>query len=472
MHCRSPWRGLDWVRARESMNSRKVVFFFPAFSSKEATAPLGILAVATPLLRAGYQVRLIDSTITPNFEQTVLAELEDALCLAVSLVTGPMIRETVQMARKIEGAVSRPADHSGRLASVAAAGSNAGGGICRRRGGGARRRRAARDRRSGLTDGESLKGIEGVGYKEDGQLVFNPPRKLKTLFASCRRRRITWRTSTRMNACADAAGRCTRRAWRVLTIVRIARTRACTAGSGTRSSRSRWPKRPPIWRARYNLELLWIVDDNFLVDTERALGIAEGLVKRNARFEWSIQASTNLVDRLTVDELKTAAPRRSRADAARRGYGIARVMHLMNKDFQQIETIYSGGGKLHAGGHSAVVQHDLRVSGRARAGPARESVAHDDGHLPQLSGRGVLDQYFHAVSGLADDGTAFELGIDVPKTARRMGDFFPRYTVLPWLKGKNMSACKTCASICAWRSIACRFRLVSRARLTRAGSSN
>src|SRR5579862_6342616 len=80
--------------------SRKIVFFFPAFSSSEATAPLGILAVATPLLRAGFEVRLIDSTITPNFKKRVIEELEDALCLAVSLVTGPMIRETAQIARE------------------------------------------------------------------------------------------------------------------------------------------------------------------------------------------------------------------------------------------------------------------------------------------------------------------------------------------------------------------------------------
>ena len=79
---------------------KKVVFFFPAFSSLEATAPLGILAVSTPLLRAGYEVRIIDSTITSHFQKRVLEELEDALCLAVSLVTGPMIRETVQIARE------------------------------------------------------------------------------------------------------------------------------------------------------------------------------------------------------------------------------------------------------------------------------------------------------------------------------------------------------------------------------------
>src|ERR1700679_2664174 len=83
----------------ETKRTKKIVFFFPAFSSQEATAPLGILAVSTPLLRAGYQVKIIDSTITPNFQKRVLEELEDALCLAVSLVTGPMIKETVQIAR-------------------------------------------------------------------------------------------------------------------------------------------------------------------------------------------------------------------------------------------------------------------------------------------------------------------------------------------------------------------------------------
>ena len=81
------------------MPSKKVVFFFPAFSSQEATAPLGILAVATPLIRAGYEVRIIDSTITPDFHKRTLEELDDALCLAISLVTGPMIKETVQIAK-------------------------------------------------------------------------------------------------------------------------------------------------------------------------------------------------------------------------------------------------------------------------------------------------------------------------------------------------------------------------------------
>src|SRR5690349_18570865 len=84
----------------KSQPHKKIVFFFPAFSSQEATAPLGVLAVSTPLLRAGYQVKIIDSTITPHFQRRVMEELKDALCLAVSLVTGPMIKETVQIGRE------------------------------------------------------------------------------------------------------------------------------------------------------------------------------------------------------------------------------------------------------------------------------------------------------------------------------------------------------------------------------------
>ena len=32
---------------------------------------------------------------------------------------------------------------------------------------------------------------------------------------------------------------------------------------------------------------------------------------------------------------------------------------------------------------------------------------------------------------------AFELGIQVPQTLEGWSDFFPRYTVLPWLKGQE-----------------------------------
>jgi anaerobic magnesium-protoporphyrin IX monomethyl ester cyclase len=160
--------------------SRKVVFFFPAFSSQEATAPLGILAVATPLLRAGYQVRIIDSTITPGFEQRVVDEMRDALCLAVSLVTGPMIRETVRVARAIKLRYpSKPIILGGWHPSLLPDQTLAADCVdIVVKGQGEDAFLEIADR---ISAGESVAGIEGVGYKEDGRLRFNKPRALKPI---------------------------------------------------------------------------------------------------------------------------------------------------------------------------------------------------------------------------------------------------------------------------------------------------
>src|SRR5438067_410476 len=161
-------------------HAKKLVFFFPAFSSTEATAPLGILAVSTPLLRAGYEVRLIDSTITPNFKARVMEELSDALCLAVSLVTGPMIKETVDVAREAKRLYPNlPVVLGGwhpsllpdqTLASdcvdivVVGQGEDAFLEVVRH-----------------IEAGELPKGVAGVGYKEDGRIVFNPRRELRPI---------------------------------------------------------------------------------------------------------------------------------------------------------------------------------------------------------------------------------------------------------------------------------------------------
>src|SRR5215472_874486 len=328
--------------------NRKIVFFFPAFSSQEATAPLGILAVATPLLRAGYQVRIIDSTITPNFQQTVLRELSDALCLAVSLVTGPMIRETVQIARAAKELYPKlpvilGGWHPSLLPDQTLAAEFVDVVVC------GQGEDAFVEVLERLRDGASLRGIPGVGFKEDGRLVFNPPRPLKPIREqppkayhladfdayqrSCGRR---WAMYISSLACPYDCGYCTNagvygRKWNALEAEQVADETADLA-------------------RRNRLQLIWMVDDNFLVDRDRALGIAEGLIRRNARFEWSIQASTNLVNRLTVEEWKVM--RRSGLEQVQMGAdsGSPKILKLMNKDFQNLETIYEAAERLHRSG--------------------------------------------------------------------------------------------------------------------------
>ena len=419
---------------------KKIVFFFPAFSSTEATAPLGILAVSTPLLRAGYSVCIIDSTITPNYQKRVLAELEDAACLAVSLVTGPMIKETVQIARAAkrlypEKPVILGGWHPSLLPDQTLAADYVDV-VVKGQG-----EDALLEIMQAIEAGETLSGIAGVGYKQDGRLRFNSPRALRPLAEMppkayhladfdayekvCGRR---WAMYTSSLACPYNCGYCTNegvygRKWNALPPAQVAEE-TCDLVK------------------RYGLELLWIVDDNFMVDLDRAVEIAEQIVRRGVKFKWSVQSSTNLVSRLTHEELVLL--RRAGLSQVAQGAesGSQKVLHLMNKDFQKIETIYTAAEKLSNAGIRPSFNMIFGFPGEGEK-ERRESVALVMDICRRYPGAEFWTNSFSPYPGSPIMQRAFELGIDVPKTLEGWVDFFPRYNVLPWLKGRKHSEVQT-----------------------------
>ena len=416
------------------MPSQKIVFFFPAFTSTEATAPLGILALATPLLRAGYQVKLIDSTITPDFKKRVIEEMADAMCLAISLVTGPMIREAVEIMRESKRLYpDKPVVLGGwhpsllpdqTLAAeyvdiiVIGQGEDSFLEVVRH-----------------IEARELPKGIAGVGYKEDGRMVFNPRRELRPLSEMppkayqiadfdgyervCGRR---WAMYTSSLACPYNCGYCT------------------NAGVYGR----KWNALPPEQfveetvdlSTRYGLEMIWVVDDNFLVDLDRARHIAEGLVRAGANFKWSIQATTNLTSRLSLEDLKLL--RRSGLHQICQGVdsGSEKVLKLMNKTFQDYDSIYESAGRC--------LQADIRPSfnmifaypGEGKK-ELRESINFVMDVCRRFPGAEFWTNIFTPYPGSPIMEQAQELGIRVPSTFEGWADFFPRYTVLPWLSGRE-----------------------------------
>src|SRR5271154_4922074 len=416
------------------MPSRKVVFFFPAFSSTEATAPLGILAVSTPLLRAGYAVRIVDSTITPNFHQRTLDELDDALCLAISLVTGPMIRETVQIARAAKKRYpNKPVILGGwhpsllpdqTLAAecvdivVKGQGEDAMLEIVQR-----------------IEAGESLKGVEGTGYKEDGRLFFNPPRALKPIrelppkayhiadFDAyervCGRR---WAMYISSLACPYNCSYCTNagvygRKWNAL-------------------SAEQFVEETVDLTRRYGLELLWVVDDNFLVDLDRARLIADGLVRAGANFRWSIQATTNLTSRLSVDDPKLL--RRAGLQQICHGAesGSQKMLKLMNKGFQNFDTIYETARRCIAADIRPSFNIIFAYPGEGQA-ERRQTIRFIMDMFRRHPGAEFWTNIFTPYPGAPIMERAEELGIRVPTSFEGWADFFPRYTVLPWLSGRE-----------------------------------
>jgi hypothetical protein len=71
-------------------------------------------------------------------------------------------------------------------------------------------------------------------------------------------------------------------------------------------------------------------------------------------FEWSIQASTNLVTRLSVDEWKLMRRAGLTQVAQAPTPGSAKVMRLMNKTVPEAGNSHEAAGRLDAAGRTSV----------------------------------------------------------------------------------------------------------------------
>jgi anaerobic magnesium-protoporphyrin IX monomethyl ester cyclase len=80
----------------------KVILFYPPYDGPPLGAPLCLLALASTLRQANFDVVMIDAAIDPDYRTRIECESVDALCLGISVLTGPMIRGAVEVATAIK----------------------------------------------------------------------------------------------------------------------------------------------------------------------------------------------------------------------------------------------------------------------------------------------------------------------------------------------------------------------------------
>lgn len=420
--------------------SKKVVFFFPSFASSEATAPLGILAVSTPLLRAGYSVTIIDSTITPNFKKRVLEEVQDALCLGVSLVTGPMIRETVEIARAVKAwdpdfPIILGGWHPSLLPKQTLEAPYVDM-VVRGQG-----EDSLLEVVQHLENRAPMDLIPGIGFKRDDRLIFTTERPLKPI--------VDMPPKAYHLADFDAYERICGRRWAMYTSS-LACPFNCSYCTNSGVYGRKWNALPAEQfveetvdlTRRYNLEMLWVVDDNFLVDLDRARQIGEGLLRAGADFQWSIQATTNLTARLTIEDLKLL--RRGGLHQICQGVdsGSEKVLKVMNKTFQDFDSIYESAARCLEAGIRPSFNIIFAHPGEGKK-ERRETVDFMMDVCRRFPGAEFWTNIFTPYPGSPIMEQAQRLGIQVPSSLEGWADFFPRYTVLPWLNGREHKRLQT-----------------------------
>jgi radical SAM superfamily enzyme YgiQ (UPF0313 family) len=108
----------------------------------------------------------------------------------------------------------------------------------------------------------------------------------------------------------------------------------------------------------------------------------------------------------------------------------------MDKDFQKIETMLEAAEKCARAGIRPSFNIIFGFPGEGEA-ERQETIRFIRDVCRRFPSAEFWTNIFTPYPGAPIMRRAVELGIDIPQTFEGWADFFPRYTVLPWLKGQE-----------------------------------
>ncbi|MEO5762341.1 MAG: radical SAM protein [Vicinamibacteria bacterium] len=418
------------------MNKKKpVVLFFPSYYSDEAAPPLALIHLAAPLVAAGHEVRIIDSAVEDDPEQAVLEATADACALGVSMVTGPMITQGVSVAASVRAArPDLPIVAGGWHPSIL----------------------PEQTLRSPLFDavvkgqgevtmseiverwnvGErDLSDVAGAFWKRrGGDMVCGPPRGYTDINSLPRRpfeivdferyarkcHGFRWILYCSSHGCPWDCSYCSNasvygRNWKPLGADR-------TVDEMTELA------------ARYALDVIDIIDDNYLVRRDRAVEIAEKLLSKTAKFDYFIQTRTDQIDRLPDDELRLLR----RSGLKRIFFGIEsgskNVLKTVNKRLD-LETAYRTAARCHEAGIEASFNLIFGLPGE-EAVDLQDTMRMVDTIGKRNPDAAFFTNIFSPYPGSPIFPEAVRLGVQEPQSLEEWAVFYPKIQTLPWLKGK------------------------------------
>lgn len=413
----------------------KVVLFYPPYDGPPLGAPLALLSLAGPLVQAGFQVRLADNYLDPDFESAILKETSDALCLGISVLTGPMISGAIKVASAVKRAhpdlpiifggwhPSLAVDQTLREPYVDA--------VVRGQG-----ELTFLELVQRIAHGEAWHGIRGLSFKDAGEIHHEPERPVANIndlpapaydladhgvyAAVSGSRQLAYTSSV---GCPYQCNYCTDQVFY------------------KRRFNAYRPERVVSDLAelvpRYNIEDVPLFDSNFLVDRKRAVAIARGIIDSKVKFRWDFQASTDFVAKMSDDDVALLAE----SGVWHIGFGTESasqdVLNLMNKRFQTVEQMMETARKTDRAGIHAVFNIILGYPGETEADRQKtfRIMSEMAREYPDLS---FSPNIFTPYPGLPIWPQLKELGVREPQSLQEWETFALGVNVLPWLQGEEL----------------------------------
>jgi radical SAM superfamily enzyme YgiQ (UPF0313 family) len=412
--------------------ARKVILFFPSYRSIEAAPPLALLALAPIAEQRGLEVDVVDSTIQPDYRERIVTQLDGALCVGISIVTGPMIVEAIEVAKAIKAArpdipVILGGWHPSTLAEqslrapyidvvVRGQGEITFGEILDR-----------------LLHNETLAGIEGCSYRDsEGRIIHNPSRRTVNISelpakafhlvdidpyaALCGRRWIYYASS---HGCPYDCSFCSNaslygRAWNALPADRVVEELVDVV-------------------RRFRLDLVSIVDDNFLVDRQRGIDIAAGLVQSGVKFDWCIQTTANFLIRSSDDDLNLMRKGGLSRVFIGAESGSDDVLRSVNKvRFQGTKVLYEVAEKCHRAHIRCTFSLIFALPDETDA-DQRQTLAMIREIKSRFPNTEFHSNIYTPYPGAPNFKRALTMGLKEPQSLEEWADFYPKFQRLPWI---------------------------------------
>lgn len=88
--------------------SKRVVLVYPQIitgwqAQPRVAIPMSLLCIATPIINAGYDVKIIDQRVEPKWRSILKQELKkDPICVGVSSMTGPQLQHALEISKIVK----------------------------------------------------------------------------------------------------------------------------------------------------------------------------------------------------------------------------------------------------------------------------------------------------------------------------------------------------------------------------------
>lgn len=412
------------------------MLFYPPYDGPPLGAPLSLLCLASPLLQAGFEVKLVDNLISPDYEKTILRETENALCLGISAFTGPHIGAAVQVSRAVKKLRPEiPIVFGGWHASLATEQTlrepfvDA---IVRGQGELTLLELAQR-----IADGQDWHGVRGLSFKDaDGKIVHEPERPVADINSLPRPayemadpgiyaapsgvRQLAYTSSVgcpyQCNYCTDQVFY--KRRFNAYHVERVVNDLAELV-------------------PRYDIAHVPFFDSNFLVDRKRAVAIAKGIVESGVKFQWDFQTSTDFLALMSEEEVNLLAE----SGVQLIGFGTEsasqEVLTLMNKKFQHVDQMVETARKTHLAGIRVVFNIILGYPGETEAHRQQTFRIMSD-IAREYSNISFSPNIFTPYPGIPIWPQLKEMGVREPQNLQEWETLALGTNVLPWLRGEDL----------------------------------